>query len=63
MQQEKTIRKIVMMRYPVTSKEKACAREKQKREWLRDEYRKKLIDEWQREKRVFNTVPAGKQEV
>ena len=50
----------VLERYPETEKEKTCRVEKAKRDWLRLEYKKQLIDE---QKRDYSKLQAGEPEV
>jgi hypothetical protein len=38
----KTIEKMVYERYPVTKEEMSCARERDKRDYLRSQYKKEL---------------------
>lgn len=45
------IMKIVYAKYPVTEKEKTCAAEKRKQDYLREQYRKRLINPAVKEKR------------
>lgn len=46
------IHKKVMERYPVTEHEKTCSREKRKRDYMRQQARKRMMAE-QKEKREY----------
>jgi len=48
------IEKKVIERYPVTDKEKNCKVEKNKRDWLREEYKKELSEI---SKRIYENQP------
>jgi len=43
--------------YPVTEKEKNCRVEKCKRDWLRDELRKKIYEQTANSKREYTNQP------
>ena len=54
MTQEREIEKRIYEVYPKTKKEKDCDLYKAKQEYKREALRKKLINEWQREKKVYS---------
>lgn len=47
------VEKIVYERYPVSKKERRCAYEKARMEALRKLFRKRIIDDNEREKKIF----------
>lgn len=51
----------VMMIYPKTDKEKCCQLHKRKMEFKREQLYKRLMDEWEREKKIFTGISKGEQ--
>lgn len=48
------IKKMIYDRYPVTEKEKTCAMERRKRNYMRSEFKKRLV-QIQRQKPMYDT--------
>lgn len=51
----------VMMTYPKTDKEKCCQLHRKKMEFKREQLYKRLMDEWEREKKIFTGISKGEQ--
>lgn len=51
----------MMMTYPKTDKEKCCQLHRKKMEFKREQLYKRLMDEWEREKKIFTGISKGEQ--
>ena len=52
-----------MQAYPVTNREKCCAMYKRKMEYKREELRKRLINECERQEKISTGLRISKQEI
>ena len=51
------IEKKIYDRYPITTKEKNCRYERQKRNWLREQYKKELLEQAANSKQEYHYQP------